>query len=117
MELQFSDDITLKWATLESQLIAQFGKKPDVNAILFLIGIDELGFVKDKITKEQKQDLMHIATCKLLSYSGYYLLEGLDKDGWPHYVATDSLPPFNLMEQEQLLKTHIVYHFEQIDVL
>ncbi len=41
-------------------------KLPDLQSILFLIGIQELGFVQHEFTKEEKQDLMHVAVCALL---------------------------------------------------
>ncbi len=44
----------------------QFGKKPDMNGILFLIGMRELGQLRE-FAKDEKMDLMHIATCKLLA--------------------------------------------------
>ena len=48
-----------------------------MEAILFLIGMQETGFIKEKITKEQKQDLMHVAVCTVFAQSGYYELEGI----------------------------------------
>jgi hypothetical protein len=84
-----------------------------MEAILFLIGIQEFGDIKAKFTKEQKQDLMHVATCSLLSQSGYYELERVDQDGWPHYRQLKSLPVMTLVEQENFLKDHILLYFEQ----
>jgi hypothetical protein len=92
----------------------QFGKKPDTEAVLFLIGLQETGFIREKITKEQKQDLMHIAICTILSPSGYYLLEGKDEEGWPHFKQLKQLPVMNLMEQEVFLKDHILLYFDNI---
>src|SRR5882672_3068945 len=79
------DDLQQRWWNLEAKLVERFGRKPDMEAVLFLIGIQETNFFKDKITKEQKQDLMHVAVCTVLSNSGYYVLEGHDDDGWPHF--------------------------------
>jgi hypothetical protein len=59
-------------------------KEPDLQAILFLIGHRELGAFRTKFTKEQKLDLMHVATATLLTQAGYFQLIGLDKDEWPH---------------------------------
>ena len=84
-----------------------------MEAILFLIGLQETGFIKEKITKEQKQDLMHVAVCTVLSASGFYELEDLDKDGWPHFRQLKDLPVMPLIEQENLLKDHILFYFEQ----
>ena len=77
-----NDDLQSRWWNLEAKLVERFGKKPDLESILFLIGIQELGGTKDKFTKEQKQDLMHIAVCTLLMPSGYYEREGKDADGY-----------------------------------
>ena len=83
-----------------------------MEAILFLIGIQELGQVKEKYTKEQKQDLMHIAICTLLSQSGYYELEKKDADGWPHFRQLKSLPALNPKQQEDFMKDHILLYFQ-----
>jgi hypothetical protein len=56
---------------------------------------------------------MHIAVCKVLSLSGYYTLEGLDEEGWPHWRLVKNLPHFDLLEQEVLLKNHIIEYFEK----
>ena len=111
--MQAKDDLQTRWWALEAKLIERFGKKPDMETILFLIGVQEFGQVKEKFTKEQKQDLMHIAICKVLSYSGYYSLEGLDKEGWPHWKLVKKLPRFDLLEQEKLLKMHVMEYFEK----
>jgi hypothetical protein len=104
-----------QWLELRMKLKTQFGKPPDLNAILFLIGIRELGTVKKKFSKEEKQDLMHIATCSILSASGYYDLAGLDQDGWPHWVPKKKLPVMNLSEQEDFIKDHVIQYFREIE--
>ena len=105
------DDLQQRWWKLEAQLIERFGKKPDLNAILMLIGMQEAGQVRQKVSKEEKQDFMHVAVCSLLSPSGYYALEGHDDDGWPHFTQLKALPEFNLIEQENFLKDHILLYF------
>jgi hypothetical protein len=106
------DDLQQRWWKLEEKLMERFGKKPDLNAILMLVGVQETGFVTDKITKEQKQDLMHVAICALLGNSGYYALEGNDEEGWPHYKQLKALPAFDLVEQENFLKDHVLLYFQ-----
>ena len=107
-------DLERNWQKLRVNLKDIIGRKPkDLNDILFLIGVQELGKGTMEFTKEQKQDLMHIAICKILSYSGYYELEGLDEDGWPHWKNIKDLPHFDLLEQEQLLKMHIIEYFDK----
>lgn len=107
------DDLQTRWWALEAKLVERFGKKPDMEAVLFLIGMNETGFVQSKITKEQKQDLMHVAVCTLLSQSGYYMLEGKDEDRWPHFKQLKEIPAYQLIEQENFLKDHILLYFEK----
>ena len=84
----------------------------DPKAILFLIGIQELGDMREKFTKEQKQDLMHVAVCTLFSQSGYYELEKVDEDGWPHFKQLKPLPAMSLPEQENFMKDHVLLYFQ-----
>lgn len=108
-----NDDLQQRWWNLEAKLVERFGKKPDLEAILFLIGLQETGFMPEKISKEQKQDLMHVAVCTVLSPSGYYVLEGRDEEGWPHFGQRKALPGVTLMEQEQFLKDHVLLYFQE----
>lgn len=111
--MNIGDDLQSRWWKLEAQLLERFGKKPDMEAVLFLIGMQETGFVRSKITKEQKQDLMHVAVCTLLSQSGYYLIEGKDEEGWPHFKQLKEIPALNVVEQENFLKDHVLLYFEK----
>ena len=107
-------ELERKWFRLMQMIHKNIGKKPaDLNAVLFLIGVQELGQGRRNFSKEQKQDLMHIAICKVLSLSGFYKLEGLDEQGWPHWKLVKKLPHFDMLEQEKLLKMHVIDYFEQ----
>lgn len=112
-----NDDLQQRWWNLEAKLAERFGKKPDMEAILFLIGVQELGEIRDKFTKEQKQDLMHIAVCTLLSPSGYYEMEEVDEDGWPHFRQLKPMPDMTGIEQENFIKDHILLYFDQNNLL
>ncbi|MBM3414460.1 MAG: hypothetical protein FJY16_05945 [Bacteroidetes bacterium] len=111
--MQATDDLQSRWWQLENKLIERFGKKPDLETILFLVGVQEFGDIREKFTKEQKQELMHIAVCQLLSASGYYELEKVDEDGWPHFKQLKALPALNMMEQENFIKDHVLLYFEK----
>jgi hypothetical protein len=102
------------WQELLNELEKNFGKKPkDLNAVLFIIGVQELGKGAKNFSKEEKQDLMHIAICKVLSLADYYELEGIDNAGWPHWKLIKKLPHFDLLEQEKLLKMLVIEYFEK----
>jgi len=113
--MNFSDDLQSRWWKLEEKMLERFGKKPDVESILFMIGIQELGDVQKKFSKEQKQDLMHIAVCTVLTPSGYYELTRVDEDGWPHFKQLKPMPDLHPIEQENFLKDHILLYFQQND--
>ncbi|MBS1616707.1 MAG: hypothetical protein JST06_11390 [Bacteroidetes bacterium] len=101
------------WQGVEALLLEQFGKIPDLEGILFLIGINEFGQPPRRKTfsKEQKQDLMHIAVCTLLSQLDYYRFAGRDADGWPHFDIVSPMPQMTMPEQESILKACIVHYF------
>lgn len=107
-------DLERQWNQLLLECERILTKKPkDLNGVLFLIGVQELGRGAKRFSKEEKQDLMHIAICKVLSLSGYYELEGVDAEGWPHWKLVKKLPHFDLLEQEKLLKMHVLEYFEK----
>jgi hypothetical protein len=107
-------DLERQWHWLVQEIEARIGKRPkDLNGVLFLVGVQELGMGHRFFSKEEKQDLMHIGICKVLSLSGYYTLEGTDQHGWPHWRLVKKLPHFDLLEQEKLLKMHVLEYFEQ----
>lgn len=107
-------ELNRKWEDLLNILEHSIGKKPaDLKSVLFLIGVQELGKGTKNFTKEEKRDLIHIAICKVLSFSGFYKLEGLDESGWPHWKVKKKLPFIDILDQEKLLKMHIVEYFEK----
>lgn len=104
-----------RWEALLAAMQERFGRRPDLNALLLLIGVQELGQGVAAFTKEQKQDLMHVATCKLFSLSGHYEVERVDEEGWPHYKLLHPVPFANLKEQERMLKWHMLEYFDLAD--
>ena len=110
-------ELDFEWGRIRHRVRDRFGKDalPDLNAMLFLIGIQELGRWKTAFTKEEKQDLMHVAVCRLLSYDGHYRFAGRDADGWPHWELLQPVPKRELDEQETLLKAHIIRYFNELE--
>jgi hypothetical protein len=108
------ESLEFRWYKVRNKVKEQFGQRPDVNAMLFLIGMNEIGIVKEEWSKEEKQDLMHVAVCKLLSSEGYYKFVKVDSEGWHHYEQNNAMPVFNLKTQEELLKQKIIEYFEAL---
>jgi hypothetical protein len=108
-------EINSKWNALQDRIALEFdNEKPDLKVILFLIGVQELGKGPRKFSKRQKEELMHIANCRLFSELGFYELEGLDQDGWPHWKLVKPIPAYTLLEQEMVLKSLVVTYFDNL---
>lgn len=102
-----------RWDDLVNKLSLQFadGDELDLDAIIYLIGVQESGKLHSKFKKDQKLDLMHIAICTLLEPYGYYEFDYIDDDGWPHFKTKDELPFLKPGEQSVLMKDAIVNYF------
>ena len=102
-----------RWEGLQKKLSNQFadGESMDLDAIIYVIGVQELGQTHKKFKKDHKIDLMHIAICRLLEPYGYYEFDYFDEDGWPHYKILEQLPTLKAGEQSVLMKEAIVNYF------
>ncbi len=107
-------EFEFEWLKVRHWVKNSMGREqlPDLNGILFLIGIQELGRWDGTFTKEEKQDLMHIAVCSLLAQDGCYQFKGRDADGWPHYEQLKPVDIKGVKEQELLLKTRVIQYFK-----
>ncbi len=107
--------IKIQWEEIRDKVSKKFGggETLDIDSIIYLIGVQELGKGFQKFQKDEKVNIMHIAICKLLEPFGYYEFEYFDKDGWPHYKIIDELPFLKSGEQSVLMKEAIVMYFEE----
>lgn len=101
-----------RWRDLITQLNKRFEGTLDLNAVLFLIGVQELGQHARNFKKDEKVNLMHIAICVVLTPFGYYKDLGRDADGWPHFERVKDLPVLGPEEQERLMKEAVLAYFE-----
>lgn len=108
-----------RWELLVEKLSLQFadGDTLDLDAIIYLIGVQELGQLHRKYKKDQKIDLMHVAICKLLEPYGYYEFDYVDEEGWPHYKVKAELPFLKAGEQSVLMKEAIVNYFVESEFI
>ncbi|WP_297510332.1 hypothetical protein [Flavobacterium sp.] len=107
------EQLKSRWDTVVKLLSDRFaeGDPLDLDSIIYLIGIQELGKINQTFQKDDKVNLMHIAICRLLMPYGYYEFEYVDRDGWPHYKAKEALPPLKAGEQTVLMKEAVVGYF------
>ena len=108
-----SSELKTKWNNLKTKLSVDFSDNEiiDVDSIIFLIGIQELGQFQKRFNKQKKLEVIHIAVCKLLSDYGYYEFDYKDNDGWPHYKLIKKLPNLKAGEQTILMKKAIINYF------
>ena len=102
-----------RWETLQNRLSTQFadGDTMELDAIIYLVGVQELGKPQAKFKKDDKVNLIHIGICTLLEPYGFYEFDFVDEDGWPHFNNISKLPVLKAGEQTVLMKEALVSYF------
>ena len=106
------DELEKEWLDVLKKIPAKFGADIEMEGIIFLIGVQELGLGYKKFKKDEKLDVMHIAICTLLEPYGYYQYEGKDTEGWPHWKLNDQLPALKPGHQKALMKQAMIEYFK-----
>jgi len=105
------DNIDKQWDVLINSLEKSFDEKLSLKIILYLIGVQELNLGKKNYTRDEKLNVLHVAVCKILSPYGYYKIEKIDEDGWPHFLEIKALKNLSEKDQDLLLKKAIINYF------
>ena len=107
------------WERVVQIISTKFGEGEQLNldGIIYLIGVQELGQGVKDYAKDEKINLMHIAICRLLEPFGYYEFDFFDNDGWPHYKVLEELPLLKTGEQTVLIKEAIVLYFSEKELI
>ena len=102
-----------RWDRLISVLNERFsdGETIDVEGVLYLVGLQELGQIHQKMKKDDNINLIHIGICTVLEPYGYYRFEFYDEEGWPHFELLEALPNLKPGEQSILIKEALVGYF------
>lgn len=113
------EELRKNWEAVQTKLSDQFadGEALELDAIIYLVGVQELGQLDRRFKKDHKIDLMHIAICRLLEPYGYYEFDFFDEEGWPHYITLEQLPPLKAGEQTVMMKEAIVNYFMERDYI
>lgn len=113
------EQLKQRWEKLKNTLTERFaeGEDLDIDGVIYLVGVQELGQGYRSFKKDEKVNLMHIAICRLLEPLGYYEFDFFDADGWPHYKIVEELPPLKAGEQTIMMKEAIVSYFIEKEVI
>ncbi len=103
------------WLKLITDLQKSFTEELSLKSILFLIGVQELNMGIRNFSKEEKLDVLHIATCSLLSKYGFYMFDKIDEEGWPHWKEVKPVDSVSEKDQEVLLKKAILNYFNKAE--
>jgi len=100
-----------QWELLLNNLGSKKGEIPNLNTILFIIGLQELNLEIDCLTKDQKLEVIHVGLCAIFVSPGYYKLIGRDQDGWLHFKQLKKFPNLNNEDQENSIKQAIMNYY------
>ena len=102
-----------RWDNLITVLSDRFshGQPLEIEGVLYLVGLQELGQVHRKMKKDENLNLIHIGICTVLEPYGYYRFDFFDEEGWPHFELLESLPVLKPGEQSILMKEALVEYF------
>lgn len=106
-----------EWQALQNKLKERFDTEMDHDAILFMIGLQELGKDHRKYKKDEKLEVMHIGVCTVMEPYGFYGYRGRDEDGWPHWELKEQLPHLDAKQQNKLMNEAIIDYFKKTGFL
>ena len=109
------NNIEERWLKLLGDLQTNFEEELSLKSMLFLIGVQELNIGIRVFSKEEKLDVLHVATCSLLSKYGFYTFEKIDGDGWPHWKEVKPIDSVSEKDQAVLLKKAILNYFNKAE--
>jgi hypothetical protein len=103
------------WQLLQNKLKERFGSEMDHDAILFMIGLQELDKPYKNYKKDEKLEVMHIGVCTVLAPYGFYEYKGRDDDDWPHWELKENLPYLDAKQQNRLMNDALIEYFKKIN--
>lgn len=106
-----------EWQQLQDKLKERFGSEMDHDAILFMIGLQELDKPHKTYKKDEKLEIMHIGVCTVLAPFGFYEYKGRDDEDWPHFELKEALPFLDAKQQNRLMNDALIDYFKKTGFL
>lgn len=109
------DEHERQWKALVRDLESRFGRMPDVDAILFLIGVQSVGRgYEPDLPKERKQSLIMEGSYLALETVDLYRRMGLERNGFWIWEKVADVPKLSVDDQERLLQIGILNYFDKL---
>ena len=105
------------WQQLQNKFKERFDSEMEHDAILFMIGLQELNKSYQTYKKDQKLEVMHIGVCTVMEPYGFYEYKGRDDDGWPHWELKEKIPHLDAKSQNKLMNEAIIDYFKKTGFL
>lgn len=108
-------ELDFNWLKVQHFIKDKFNKTelPNLDTVLFMIGLQELGKIQKEYTKEDKLGITTLGICQVLSLDGYFEKTGKEEDGWPIWAEKKSFEPENDIAGRNLLKKLTIQYFEE----
>jgi hypothetical protein len=105
-----------RWSALVARVESRFGRAPDVDAILFIMGIQSVGRgYEPDLPKERKQSLIMEGSYLAFETLGIYRRMGLERNGFWIWEKVFDLPKLSIDDQERLLQIGILNYFDHLE--
>jgi hypothetical protein len=108
-------ELNFNWLKVQHFIKDKFGISvlPNLDTVLFLIGIQEIGKINTDYSKEDKLGITTLGMCVVLSQDGYFKQDGFDKSGWPIWKELKPFTPKDDIEEQNIFKNLVLLYFEQ----
>ncbi len=105
-----------RWEAIQQFVEERFQREPTIEAILFLIGVQERGRgYEPDLQKDVKEALVMEGTYTVFEKVDLYRHAGMESDGsWIWERTTDLPEDLSSDEQEKLLRLAIVRYFDEV---
>jgi len=108
-------DFELAWDALILKVSKHFKVNAEYEFILFILGIQEMGWGFREYSKTEKMDLINVARCRILVRQGYIKETGIDGDGFPIFDASPKVKSMMPSFQNQVIKKGLIEFFKDVE--
>jgi len=110
-----ADLLERRWDNLIDDMESRFGRKPDIEALLFLIGVQSVGRgYEPDLPKERKQSLIMEGSYLAFETLDVYARVGMERNGFFIWEKIVDLPKLSVDDQEKLLRIGILNYFDRV---